>query len=197
HRAAVLASEERSIVSIARALAHRRHASTLMLGRLPPAAVETFLARRFESSSLASKLGAVIERHTFGSPLLLMGTTEQLVQHGWVQHVGGQWVLTTDLETVDFALPDHVREIVAAQMSSLPEEQLEVLEAASVVGLEFTTQAVAAAVGRDDESVERACEQLARRGRFLRLTGLSTWPDGTLGESYAFNHALYQRALYD
>ena len=29
------------------------------------------------------------------------------------------------------------------------------------------------------------------------MTGMSAWPDGSLGERYTFNHALYQMVLYD
>ena len=36
------------------------------------------------------------------------------------------------------------------------------------------------------------CEALARRGQFLRATGVAEWPDGTVAGRYAFIHALYR-----
>jgi len=45
------------------------------------------------------------------------------------------------------------------------------LEAASVVGAEFSAAAVAAGVGAAVEEVEEGCTELARRGQFLRPLG--------------------------
>jgi predicted ATPase len=64
-----------------------------------------------------------------------------------------------------------------------------------VAGAEFSA-AIAAVHGVEVEEAERRCEALARRGQFVRSTGLSEWPDGTVAGRYAFIHALYQNVLY-
>src|SRR5439155_1329551 len=71
-----------------------------------------------------------------------------------------------------------------------------VLEAASVAGLEFGAQAVAAALEAHVETVEDACERLVRTQRFLRASDTEAWPDGAAAARYVFTHALYQRVLY-
>jgi tetratricopeptide (TPR) repeat protein len=67
---------------------------------------------------------------------------------------------------------------------------------AAVAGAEFSTGAVAAGLELNLMQVEERCEQLARQHLFLRATGVSTYPDGTLTARYAFIHALYQDVLY-
>jgi hypothetical protein len=44
--------------------------------------------------------------------------------------------------------------------------------------------------------VERACEALARRHRFLAAAGSAEWPDGTVATKYRFAHELYHNVVY-
>jgi predicted ATPase len=69
------------------------------------------------------------------------------------------------------------------------------LVVASVAGAEFSA-AIAIADGIEPPEGDRRCEALARRGQFLRATGVAEWPDGTVAGRYAFIHALYQSVLY-
>jgi hypothetical protein len=63
-----------------------------------------------------------------------------------------------------------------------------VLEAASVVGAEFSTSLVAAALGLSVEEVDDSCDALARRSLFLRPE-----PEAR----YAFTHALIQEVCVE
>ena len=71
------------------------------------------------------------------------------------------------------------------------------LEVASVAGKAFDTPAVAAGLGGASDAVESTCHRLCDEPRWLRRVGTWEWPDGALAERYAFQHSLYQRALYD
>jgi hypothetical protein len=82
------------------------------------------------------------------------------------------------------------------QVLGLEPFEVAVLEAASVAGLEFGAQVVAAALGVSPEEVEEDCERLVRSQRFLRPTDTEAWPDGAVGARYSFAHSLYQRVLY-
>ena len=53
-----------------------------------------------------------------------------------------------------------------------------------------------AGLERAVEGMEDCCAGLAQRGQFLRASGLETWPDGTVTERYAWQHAVYQEAIY-
>jgi predicted ATPase len=71
-----------------------------------------------------------------------------------------------------------------------------VLESASVVGAEFSTAAVAAALERPQNEIEAYCVRLARREQFVAARGAIEWPDGTVAARFRFHHALYQEVLY-
>src|SRR5262249_51943071 len=45
--------------------------------------------------------------------------------------------------------------------------------------------------------VEKHCGRLAEQQQFLRLAGLSEWPDGTRAGRYGFLHALYQEFWHE
>jgi predicted ATPase len=97
----------------------------------------------------------------------------------------------------DLALhaPVTLSQMVDKQFEQLTGDEQALLTIAAVAGAEFSA-AIAVAHGIDLAAAERCCEALARRGQFLRSTGVAEWPDGTVAGRYAFIHALYQRLIY-
>jgi predicted ATPase len=87
--------------------------------------------------------------------------------------------------------------MIEKQLERLTPEEQRVLEAASVVGGECTTAALAAGLAEPLESVEARCEELAKRDQFLRAQRTETLADGTVTGRYGFLHALYQQVLYE
>jgi predicted ATPase len=83
------------------------------------------------------------------------------------------------------------------QIERLAAEEQRLLEAASVVGTEFSAAAVAAGLDDTVESTETRCLALARRGQFIRSYGTEEWPDGTVADHYAFIHTLYRETFYN
>ena len=63
-------------------------------------------------------------------------------------------------------------------LRALDAEEREALEAASVVGVVFSTQSVAAGLGLEPDTVEQTCTRLVRGGRFVEERGVERWPDG-------------------
>jgi predicted ATPase len=47
------------------------------------------------------------------------------------------------------------------------------------------------------ETVEARCEELARRGQFLRPAGVEPWAAATVTARFEFRHAMHQQVLYD
>lgn len=94
-------------------------------------------------------------------------------------------------------MPDSTREIINFRLEQLPAASREVLEAASVAGMTFSTQVVAAAAARSCAEVEAECEHLARTALFLHTGTDIEWPDGSRGREQQFRHALYQQVLYN
>ena len=100
------------------------------------------------------------------------------------------------LETSQISIPVTIRQLIEQQVGRLDVQDQRLLDAASVVGTEFSAAAVAAAIADDLLTVEGHCEQLARRGTVLQGRGTLEWPDGTVAGRYGFVHALYQDVLY-
>jgi hypothetical protein len=90
-----------------------------------------------------------------------------------------------------------VRQLIDVQLDRLTAPEQRVLEAASVVGAEFTTALVAAALEQPVEQVDDACDALARRGLFLLREGDEEWPDGTLHIRFRLRHGLVQEVCLD
>jgi tetratricopeptide (TPR) repeat protein len=93
--------------------------------------------------------------------------------------------------------PESVRQLLARQRERLAPEEQRVLEAASLAGLEFSAATVAAALETAAIPVEDHCGRLAEQQQFLRLAGMSDWPDGTRAARYGFLHALYQEFWHE
>jgi tetratricopeptide (TPR) repeat protein len=86
---------------------------------------------------------------------------------------------------------------VRAQLEPLPAADRDLLEAASVVGKEFSSPVVAALTGGDALEAEERLLRLSRVQRVLECLGDEELPDGTLGTRYRFAHGLFRRILYE
>jgi DNA-binding winged helix-turn-helix (wHTH) protein/predicted ATPase len=173
------------------------HGLELPLPFLPETGVATYLAQRFGTTDLPAALARMLHQRTAGNPLFLAAVVDALVHQGWLQERPTGWMLVGDLKTVALEVPASVRQFVEQQFEQLDQAERMVLEAASVVGVEFTAAAVAAGADQAVEVVEATCDALARRGRFVYAWGTVDWPDGTVTTCYRFLHALYREILYD
>ena len=168
----------------------------LPLDLLPLSGVEAYLAARFGGPGTPAPLARLLHAQSEGNPLFLATAVDHLVARGWLEQGDQGAIVATDFETLERHIPGSLRDLVELQVVGLEEFQVAVLEAASVAGLEFGAQAVAAALEAHVETVEDACERLVRTQRFLRASDTEAWPDGAAAARYVFTHALYQRVLY-
>ena len=154
----------------------------------------TQFSRGAQPGAPLQELARLIYQRTDGNPLFMVNMIRYLVSQGFVgKEEGG--ALTREVE--EARIPESLRQLIEKQIERLRAEEQQVLEVASVAGVEFATANVAAGLKRDPEDVEEVCEQLASRGHFLEEMDLVTWPDGTLSGRYRFRHGLYQTVLYE
>jgi predicted ATPase len=140
----------------------------------------------------------MIHQRTEGNPLFMVNLVDYLMAEG---------KLTEAMETQQVSLPSlserlkvvpiGLRPMIERQLDRLSVEEQQVLEVASVAGAQFSTAAVAEGLKQTTSEVETCCARLARGEQFIRATGMSAWPDGTVATSYSFLHALYQEVLYE
>jgi len=153
----------------------------LRLELLTESETKEYLTRRLGAQGVPGDLAGRIHRRTDGNPLFMVNVVDYYVQQGRLD---------------DEDMPENLQGMIAQQVMRLHEEEQQVLEGGSVVGVEFTAAAVAAALKSDVNRVEEVCEKIARQGHFLQEAGIGEWPDGALSGRYSFRHALYQNVLY-
>jgi predicted ATPase len=170
----------------------------LVQRRLTTNEIHTYLTLRFPESVLPTRLGEVLHHRTEGNPLFLTTMVQEMVQHGVLsQTANGLWTLQGEVTELKEWMPGSVRYLLARQRERLMSKEQWVLEAASLAGVEFSAATVAAALETEIVQVEEHCGRLAEQQQFLRLAGISEWPDGTRAARYGFLHALYQECWHE
>ena len=187
---------EHPLPRIAERLLTHQYCEEIPLESLGLHHIESYLSQRFGRHGFPAALVEVLVRRTEGNPLFLKLLVDYCLQQQLVVKSGDQWTLRESLAEWEAAIPDRARHMIERQYLDLSENGQVILEAASVVGEQFSSAAVAAAVGQPQTEVEAVCEELSTQGRFLRTAGVIEWPDGTLSGQYRFQHTLYQNVLY-
>jgi predicted ATPase len=130
----------------------------LPLEVLSEADVAAYLAARFPANSLPTELAQLIYRRTDGNPLFIVNVVEDLIAQGVIGQREGQWELGATLEDIEVGVPESIQQMIAQQLERLSAEEQQVLEAASVAGVEFSAAAVAAALETEVAQVEERCD---------------------------------------
>jgi tetratricopeptide (TPR) repeat protein len=175
----------------------RRCATELRLESLARPAVGEYLRGRLAGGTVDDELVALIHGRTDGHPLFLVNVVDFALRQGLIAEEARTWGLRGGRSALESGVPDGLRQMIERQVESLAADERQVLEAASVVGVEFAVAAIAAALQEPDESLEERCEGLAWKGQFLHDAGVEEWPDGTVSGRYRFVHALYRDVLYE
>jgi len=153
------------------------------------------------SSSLSlHSLARVLHRRTEGNPLFMATVVDALLSQGLLREgqagEPGQGTTLRPLTEVQAGVPATLEQMIERQFDRLSPDDQRGLEAASVAGMKFSAAAVAAGAGAEVAEIEACCASLARRGQFLRASGVAEWPDGTVATRYSFLRALYQEVIY-
>jgi DNA-binding winged helix-turn-helix (wHTH) protein/tetratricopeptide (TPR) repeat protein len=174
-----------------------RQCEEIALAPLTVDGIDAYLATRFPGVTPPPGLASTLRRRTEGNPLFVARLLDHLVEDDvmTVDRVAG--VVSVPDDDVARYVPDTLRTMIEHRTDGLLAEERDLLEAASVAGVQFRSAAVAAAVGRDREDIERSCAQLARHhGLLVAGPGNDDAPTA-LGASHEFSHALYQQVLYE
>ncbi len=173
----------------------RRQCEDIALGFLGEPHVAAYLAQRFDGHAFPSELARAVHQRTDGNPLFMVRVVDELVALRVLELEDDRWRLRGLVAEITRAVPESLRALVEQQISRLQPETQRVLEAASVLGNEFTIGSVATGLGADPMAVEERCDALAREGQFLSAAGLFERPDGTKVARYRFTHSLYPHAI--
>ena len=192
-RPAEASAHDHPIREVKQALRARRRCVDLALDYLSTAEVREYLHGRFGDE--IPDLAPLIHRRTDGNPLFVVALVEDLIQRGQLALTDAGWAMGVTAERVQLAVPEDLLEMVTTQFESRTSDERALLEAASVVGVNFSASTVARALGRDAEEVESAAQRLARAHLFLNIAGGAE--DRGPAARYEFTHALHHQAIYE
>ncbi len=165
------------------------HFVRLSLGGLDRAGVLAFLAEAAGRSLDADEdlaLAAAIHDETEGNPFFVKELLRHLTETGALAHRDGRWV--TGLPIAELGIPDGVRDVVGRRLSRLSEATNQLLEHATVIGLEFETAVLRAAADLNEQGLTAAIDEAVSARLVSEVPGL--------GARYRFSHALVRSTLY-
>ena len=172
----------------------------LDLELLTPGDVAAYVSARIDGEGTEDVATAIYERSN-GNALFMVNLLEHLIEAHAIRRRDGHWVV--DGASAALAqIPEGLRSFIQSRLDALSGEDRELLEAASVVGVEFAAAAACAGLPhageeRGPERIETRLESLVSHAQLIDPCGTTEWPDGTLTARYRFGHALYREGLYE
>jgi DNA-binding SARP family transcriptional activator/predicted ATPase len=183
-------AQQHPIHGLARSLRGRGLCAEIAVGQLDPSAVEDYVTERIDAD-IAREVAAILHERTSGHPLFVTTLLDSWVEQDLLAQ------RPPDLAHLGSGVPDTVRQLIEQTLEQLDPADRELLSAASVVGQEFSTAAVAAATEHPELDVDVRCDGLADAGQFVVRAGEECWPDGTVSARYRFAHDLPREVLYE
>jgi predicted ATPase len=164
----------------------------LQLEGLQPEMIGDYLAAWFRFSRLPTRMARTLYERTEGNPRFINLFVRDWIARNMLREIGGVWNFSGDIEHAANTIPEVLRDTLEGRLEELSSEELEVLEVASMAGMEFSAPAVAAGLKTDIEHAEKRCEDLARRFQFVRRDRRAAVVDVA---HYRFLHALERSVL--
>ncbi len=170
-----------------------RQCQELPISLLSPGAVAAYLAERLSGQSVPDEFARAIYHQTEGNPLFLV----DLVDHVLAQSHGLDPAAHSSLLAALRSLPENLRQMLIYQIDRLNQGEQHLLEAASVAGIEFSAETVAAALHIDEATAEHGCDGLVQRHLLVRGKQPSEEAGEGRGTQYTFRHALFHQVVYN
>jgi predicted ATPase/DNA-binding winged helix-turn-helix (wHTH) protein len=164
----------------------------LPLAPLSQQEIATYVSQCFPEIQALRALIELVQRRTEGNALFMVNMVNML--HEQLVERDGNLELPVKVE--DLRIPDNLRQLIEEKIDRLRADDRQILEAGSVEGREFSSVAIAEAIGKNTVDVEERCAALMRQNQFIQETEIRKWPDGTTTVRYEFLHALYHEVFY-
>ncbi|HEU4978201.1 MAG TPA: adenylate/guanylate cyclase domain-containing protein [Solirubrobacteraceae bacterium] len=159
----------------------------IALAPLGPEAIEQLLADLLGSDRSLGGLADLVRERTGGNPFFIEEVVRSLVEAGNLEGERGAHRLAAPV--VEAAVPASVQAVLSARIDRLAESEKAVLQAAAVIGKEFSEPVLARVVALERPALEAALRALVA-GEFVFEQEL--YPEAI----YAFTHPLTQEVAY-
>jgi DNA-binding winged helix-turn-helix (wHTH) protein len=166
----------------------------LPLPGLSTEGVRELVEGRFGGAAWASAVAPHLHARSDGNPLFVRSILTHFVKTRSAVYASGRWDFQENDET--WKLSKELRGLIQQRFFRTSSAGRELLEIASVLGLEFDARVVGAVVGLPPSEVAARCEAQARRG-FLEHVGANDDAPAACQDRYRFAHPLYQQVLHE
>lgn len=190
---AVLYSQ--SLRDTVRELKGRGLCQELLLELLTEADLAKYLTGRL-NGEVSDNLIEMVYRRSEGNPLFMAKLVEAFIKKQVLVCHDGLWCAVKETEALESTIPESLQSLITRYLEALPQTHKELLEVASVVGMQFSSAAMTDALAKTVEEIDSACEQLTVDQQFIESANLLTWPDGSITGSYHFRHHLFLEIIY-
>ncbi|MGH8610995.1 MAG: AAA family ATPase [Gammaproteobacteria bacterium] len=190
-----LLKKNHPLKALLRELKARPACNELSLGGLDRSVAQKFVSSHLPDSPATVKLSQILHEKTEGNPLFMVQMLDHWKQKGLFNVFEEEGDFDNVLRDVRLSAPESIRALVDQQMELLSDYDRGVLEAASIIGLEFSASAVATLLNEDIVAVENRCNHLAQHEQLLRPASSTQWPDRRTASRYSFIHGIYQQVL--
>jgi DNA-binding winged helix-turn-helix (wHTH) protein/tetratricopeptide (TPR) repeat protein len=157
--------------------------------------VGVYLRDRMPQVSVPDVFVQRVHARTNGLPLFVANVADSVIAQTGTGAKALE-ALTHATSDVPLPVPDSLAGVIETKIERLPEETQNLLEAASVLGMEFRASHVAALLERDIDWVCDECDQLVRRQVWVRRADNDELADGGIDPRYSFLHAIYKQVFY-
>ncbi len=197
YRATDARAGEHPVDKIVERLKIRHLAAEMPLNLLTEDAIQTYLENRLPGADLPDQLPALLQQRTDGNPLFMGTVVDHWISESALERTDDAWRVVADVDELSVGVPESLRLLIERRLGDLPQNDLAILETASVVGSEFPAAAVAAGVELSEDEVEERCAAMARAGTLLQACPPARWPDSTVSACFRFVHDVFQEVLYE
>jgi class 3 adenylate cyclase/tetratricopeptide (TPR) repeat protein len=161
--------------------------SQIALVPLGPEAIAEMLEDQLGSDPSLAELPAMLSERTGGNPFFTEEVLQSLVEAGNLEGERGAFKLVRPVE--ETVVPASVQVVLSARIDRLAEREKRVLQAAAVIGKEFSDSVLARVVGLEREDLDDALRELVAAGFAFEQ---EIYPESV----YAFKHPLTQEVAY-
>ena len=168
----------------------RRVADVVALDGLSSTATSELASGLLGGAALPAALIDRLPETTEGNPLFVRELVRMLVEDRVIERYGDRWELVIDADAVE--VPPTIQSLLAARIERMDAEERRLVEVASVLGSEFTLDALRTLTPpAARSSIEQVLDRLGR-AEVLESTGLYSGDEPIL----RFHHVLIRDAAY-
>jgi class 3 adenylate cyclase/tetratricopeptide (TPR) repeat protein len=136
---------------------------------------------------LPEKIRLKMMEKSEGNPLFVEEVIRSLLDDGLIVQENGRWRATAEIDHI--SLPDTLIGVITARLDRLPDDTRRILQAAAVLGREFSAGVLGEILSTGQESLENALTELQRRELVREIRPQPQ-------QVFSFKHVLTQEAAY-